>query len=172
MLFYNLITSKEGKDDSEGDDAPYDSSLISKQCIICRYFYYTSKNFNNDHKKGNICDGCFHCIVYENENPHLIFRIVTLKNGTFRTVSNYFLSEIEKILENLNITLARDFGWIYKKKLECDQMTEKLSWIFIRNRTAVSRKTSVFPLDYKDLPNIVKFQYEYRKKIYYIVYYY
>ena len=51
-------------------------------------------------------------------------------------------------------------------------MTEKLSWIFIRNRTAVSRKTSVFPLDYKDLPNIVKFQYEYRKKIYYIVYYY
>ena len=120
MLFYNLITSKEGKDDSEGDDAPYDSSLISKQCIICRYFYYTSKNFNNDHKKGNICDGCFHCIVYENENPHLIFRIVTLKNGTFRTVSNYFLSEIEKILENLNITLARDFGWIYKKKLECE----------------------------------------------------
>ena len=117
MLFYNLITNKEGKDDSEGDNASYDSSLISKQCITCRYFYYTSKNFNN---KGNICDSCFHCIVYENENPHLIFRIVTLKNGTFRTVSNYFLNETEKILENLNNTLARDFGWIYKEKLECE----------------------------------------------------
>ena len=115
MLFYNLITDKKGKDDSEGDDCSYDSELISKQCITCRYFYYTSKNFNN---KGNICDGCFHCIVYENENPHLIFRIVTLKNGTFRTVSNYFLNEIENILENLNLTLARDFGWIYKEKLE------------------------------------------------------
>ena len=115
MLFYNLITDKEGKDDSEGDDSAYDSDLISKQCITCRYFYYTSKNFNN---KGNICDGCFHCIVYENENDHLIFRIVTLKNGTFRTVSNYFLNEIENILENLNLTLARNFGWIYKKELE------------------------------------------------------
>ena len=115
MLFYNLITDKEGKDDSEGDDAAYDSTLISRQCITCRYFYYSSKNFNN---KENICDGCFHCIVYENENPHLIFRIVTLKNGTFRTVSNYFLNEIENILENLNLTLKRHFGWIYKEKLE------------------------------------------------------
>ena len=120
MLFYNLITDKEGKDDSEGDDSAYDSDLISKQCMTCRYFYYTSKNFNNNNfnNKGNICNGCFHCIVYENENPHLIFRIVTLKNGTFRTVSNYFLNEIEDMLENLNLTLARDFGWIYKEKLQ------------------------------------------------------
>ena len=118
MLFYNLITDKEGKDDSEGDDSAYDSDLISKQCMTCRYFYYTSKNFNNFNNNGNICNGCFHCIVYENENPHLIFRIVTLKNGTFRTVSNYFLNEIEDMLENLNLTLARDFGWIYKEKLQ------------------------------------------------------
>ena len=54
MLFYNLITDKEGKDDSEGDDVCYDVSLMSKQCITCRYFYYVSKNFNNDNKKGNI----------------------------------------------------------------------------------------------------------------------
>ena len=115
MLFYNLITDKEGKDDSENNDCIFDNSLISKQCITCRYFYYVTKNFNN---KENICDGCFHCIVYENENDHLIFRVVTLKNGTFRTVSNYFLSEIEQILEKLNLNFARDFGWIYKKKLD------------------------------------------------------
>ena len=115
MLFYNLITDKEGKDGSENNDCIFDSSLISKQCITCRYFYYVAKNFNN---KENICDGCFHCIVYENENDHLIFRVVTLKNGTFRTVSNYFLCFIEQILEKLNLNFARDFGWIYKKKLD------------------------------------------------------
>ena len=115
MLFYNIITDKEGKDDSEGDDCVRDSTLISKQCITCRYFYYTSKNFNN---KEHVCDGCYHCIIYENENPHLIFRIVTLKKGTFRTVSNYFFTEIEKILENF--TPTNDFGWIYKKELETE----------------------------------------------------
>ena len=101
MLFYNIITNKEGKDNSEGADCVSNTALTSKQCMTCRYYFYTSKNFNN---KEHVCDGCFHCIIYENENPHLIFRIVTVKKGTFRTVSNYFFTEIEKILENLVIT--------------------------------------------------------------------
>ena len=114
MLFYNLITDKEGKDNSEGEDSVRDTKLNSNQCITCRYYYYNSKNFNNNK---NICDGCYHCVVYENENPGLIFRIVTLKKGTFRTVSDYFFIEIEEILENFSLT--KDFGWIYKKgKLE------------------------------------------------------
>ena len=115
MLFYNIITNKEGKDDSEGNDCVRDTKLNSNQCITCRYYYYTSKNFNN---KKQICDGCYHCIVYENENPNLIFRIVTLKKGTFRMVSSYFFTEIEKILENFSLT--KDFGWIYKDKLETE----------------------------------------------------
>ena len=114
MLFYNIITDKEGKDNSEGEDSVRDTKLNSNQCITCRYYYYNSKNFNNNK---NICDGCYHCVVYENENPGLIFRIVTLKKGTFRTVSDYFFIEIEEILENFSLT--KDFGWIYKKgKLE------------------------------------------------------
>ena len=112
MLFYNLITDNEGRDNSEGNDAYFNKELLSKQCITCRFFYYISKNYKN---KDNICDGCFHCIKYENENHPLIFRIITLENGTFRTVSDYFLKEIEEILEEKNFNSNETFGWIYKE---------------------------------------------------------
>ena len=113
MLFFNIISDEEGIDSSEGNDSVSNEELTSKQCITCRYYYFLSKNFNT---KEHVCDGCFHCIIYENENPHLIFRIVTVKNGSFRTVSDYFFTEIEKILENFDP--ERKFGWIYKKELE------------------------------------------------------
>ena len=112
MLFYNLIGDNEGKDNSEGNDAYFNKELLSKQCITCRFFYYISKNYKN---KDNICDGCFHCITYENENDPLIFRVITLKNGTFRTVSDYFLKEIEEILEGKDFNSNKTFGWIYKE---------------------------------------------------------
>ena len=138
MLFYNIITNKEGLDESEGNDCVRDSKLISNQCITCRKYYYNSKNFNN---KKYICDGCYHCVVYENENPNLTFRIVILKSGTFRTVSNYFFTEIEKILENL--TLTKDFGWIYKDgfiRKNQNLNLNNLRWIFMWNRTTVPHK--------------------------------
>ena len=112
MLFYNLITDNEGRDNSEGNDANFNKELLSKQCITCRFFYYISKNYKN---KDNICDGCFHCIKYENENDLLIFRIITLEKGTFRTVSEYFLKEIEEILQEKNFNSNETFGWIYKE---------------------------------------------------------
>ena len=115
MLFYNLISNEEGIDNSEGEDTVSNSNLSSRQCITCRYYYYTSKNFNN---KEHVCNGCYHCIIYENDNPHLIFRIVTVKKGTFRTVSNYSFTEIEKILEDF--TPNKKFGWIYKEHLEAE----------------------------------------------------
>ena len=111
MLFYNLISDIEGRDNSEGNDANFNKELLSKQCKMCRFFYYISKNYK---KSDNICDGCFHCIKYENENHPLIFKIVTLKNGTFRTVSDYFLKEIEEILEEKDFNSNKTFGWIYK----------------------------------------------------------
>ena len=42
--------------------------------------------------------------------------MVTVKKGTFRTDSGYFLKEIEDILENINIT--RKFGWFYIEDLK------------------------------------------------------
>ena len=115
MLFYNLITDAEGRDNSEGCEVYFDKEKLSKQCITCRFYYFMSKNFKN---KGNICDGCFHCVVYENENYPLVFRILTLKNGTFRTVSDYFLSEMETILEKIDFKDGiKKFGWIYKENI-------------------------------------------------------
>ena len=64
----------------------------------------------------NVCDGCYHCIIYENDNKNLIFRVVTVKKRTFRTVSSYFFKEIEDILENEDI--KRKFGWLYKEDLK------------------------------------------------------
>ena len=119
MLFYDFIDNSDGVDYSEGQDIISSTELISKQCISCRFYYYVTKNFKYDK---NVCDGCFHCIVYENENKSLIFRVVTVKNGTFRTVSSYFLKEVEDILENIKIT--RKFGWFYIEDLN-DQLKSK-----------------------------------------------
>ena len=119
MLFYDFIDNSDGVDYSEGQDIVSSTELISKQCISCRFYYYVTKDFKYDK---NVCDGCFHCIVYENENKSLIFRVVTVKNGTFRTVSSYFLKEVEDILENIKIT--RKFGWFYIEDLN-DQLKSK-----------------------------------------------
>ena len=119
MLFYDFIDNSDGIDYSEGQDIVSSTEIISKQCISCRFYYYVTKNFKYDK---NVCDGCFHCIIYENENKSLIFRVVTVKNGTFRTVSSYFLKEVEDILENIKIT--RKFGWFYIEDLN-DQLNKK-----------------------------------------------
>ena len=110
MLFFDLINDCEGVDNSEGQDVVSNSELLSKQCITCRYYYYVSKNLK---QKKNICDGCNFCIDYKNENPNLIFRVLTLKNGSYRTVSSYFFTEVEKLLEEREIN--KKTGWIYKK---------------------------------------------------------
>ena len=76
MLYYVLIENSEGIDESEGLDVVSTTELKSKNCITCRFYYYCSKNFRYEK---NICDGCYHCIMYENENPSMIFRILTVK---------------------------------------------------------------------------------------------
>ena len=112
MSYYILIEDSEGIDHSEGQDIVRSTDLLSKQCISCRFFYFITKNFKYER---NICDGCFHCIIYENENKNLIFRVATVKKGNYRTVSSYFLKEVRDILEKANI--ARKFGWLYIEDL-------------------------------------------------------
>ena len=112
MLHYVLIENSEGIDNSEGQDVVRSTNLLSKQCISCHFFYFITRNFKYEK---NVCDGCFHCIIYENENKNLIFRVVTVKKGTYRTVSSYFLKEVEDILENTITT--RKLGWLYIEDL-------------------------------------------------------
>ena len=51
----------------------------------------------------------------KNEGKNLILRVVTIKKGTYRTVSNYFYKEVEDILQKSNT--IRKFSWLYKEDL-------------------------------------------------------
>ena len=127
MLFFNFIEESEGIDFSKGQDVVSSTELKSKQCITCRYYYFVKQNFKYEK---NVCDGWYHCIIYENDNNNLIFRVVTVKKGTFRTVSSYFFKEIEEILENENIETKKKFGWLYKENLKQRIDTEVIAdWI-------------------------------------------
>ena len=112
MLYFNLIDNSDGIGQSKGQGVVSSTKLISKQCITCRFYYYVTKNFQYER---NVCNGCFHCIIYEKENNNLIFRVVTIERGTFGTVSSYFLKEVEYILENTDT--QRKFGWFYIENL-------------------------------------------------------
>ena len=119
MLYYILINNSEGIDESEGLDVVSTTELNSRRCITCRFYYYCSTNFRYEK---NVCDGCYHCIMYENENPSMIFRILMLKEEkenneitkTYRTVSSYFFTEIENMLGKANIK-GQKFGWLYNE---------------------------------------------------------
>ena len=65
MLYFNFIDNSEGIDHSEGQDVVSSTELLSKQCISCRFIYFKKKNFKYER---NVCDGCYHCITYENKN--------------------------------------------------------------------------------------------------------
>ena len=106
MLYYVLIDNSGGIDDSEGQDIVGTTDLKSKQCITCPFYYFSARNSRYGK---NVCDGCYHCVMYENENKSMIFRILTIEKGTYRTVSSYFFSEIENLLKKNGLT-NRKFG--------------------------------------------------------------
>ena len=68
------------------------------------------------------CDDCYHCVIYENENKSMIFRILTKEKGTYRTVSSYFFTEIENLLEKKYDLTNRKFEWLYKEKLTSNEI--------------------------------------------------
>ena len=120
MVYYVLIDNSEGIDESEGLDVVGTTELNSKRCITCCFSFYCSKNFRYEK---NVCDGCYHCIMYKNENPSMIFRILTLKEEkenneittkTYRTVSSYFFSETENLLNKGDINGQKFGGYIRK----------------------------------------------------------
>ena len=117
MLYYVLIDNSEGIDESEGQDIVGTTNLKSKQCITCRFYYFCARNFRYEK---NVCDGCYHCVIYENENSSMIFRILTIEKGTYSTVSSYFFTEIENLLEKNDLT-NRKFGWLHKEKLTSNE---------------------------------------------------
>ena len=90
-----------------------------------------------------------------------LFRIVKVKSGTFRTVSEYESNEVIVLLDKSQ--LDEKYGVLSKGQEKCEgnkkiKFTKLLKWsnnqIFIRNWTAISRlkKQVSYPLDHKDLP--------------------
>ena len=112
MLYYVLIDNSEGIDESEGQDIVGTTDLKSKQCITCCFYYFCMRDFRYEK---NVCDGCYHCVIYE-----MIFRILTIEKDTYRTVSSYFFTEIENLLEKNDLT-NRKFGWLYKEELTSNE---------------------------------------------------
>ena len=103
----------------------------------------------------------------ENENKNLIFRIVTIEKGTYRTVSSCFFTEIENLLEKIDIE-NRKFGWLYKEDLTSIEHKnetkidieneQKFCWITLKVGSPCGIEPQslimrVLPLDYKDLTN-------------------
>ena len=88
MLYYVLVVNSDAIDKSEEQDAVGNKDWNQKKCETCHFYYFCAQNFRYEK---SICDGCYHCILYEKESKSLIFRVVTIeKKGTYRTVSIIF----------------------------------------------------------------------------------
>ena len=109
MLYYIKISSADGLDEIEGNYYIENIKQKSKQCQCCNFYFFNKMNFRYDKNK---CDGCYNCLNYEKSNYQYLFRVIYTKKGAFRTVSDYFVVEVEKLLEESN--LNEQFGWLYK----------------------------------------------------------
>ena len=111
MLHYIKIGEFEGVDytrNSKYKDTGEDF-LQSKQCINCNFYFFCKVNFQY---QNGICNSCHHCLQYENVNPNMTFKVIKTKKGVFRTVSHYFVVEIERLIN----TRERNgrFEWLYE----------------------------------------------------------
>ena len=95
MLFYYKITESEGIDNSQGTNVVRDSGVCSsKQCEICHFYFFKNRNFNYQPSVYNEChDASLRAQSLAD------FKIVTIKKGTYRVVSNVSYNEITRLLE-------------------------------------------------------------------------
>ena len=109
MLYYDLINEKDGVDYRENKDILQTAKDISKQCQSCNFYYFVTQNFKRS--KYN-CDGCFFCKIYQQDSKGLlIFWVVKMEKGNFRTVSSCFLKQVEQQLRKSD--LNEKYGWIF-----------------------------------------------------------
>ena len=95
MLYYNKITGKEGIVKTNGQDCHGKTNLKSQECYCCLNYFFVFKYFKYDF---NLCDDCYHCKQREKVSKTAIFRLVKVKSGTLRTVSEYESNEIVDLL--------------------------------------------------------------------------
>ena len=92
MLEYEKIDISEGIDISKTNE--------SKECMLCHYWYFLSKNFSYG---PYLCDGCYNIMQKSNDSFKNI-AVVHIKKSAYRI---YFLGmtkhEAKKLMKNSNL---------------------------------------------------------------------
>ena len=99
MLEYDKIDINEGIDVNK-------NKLISKECIICNYWYFINRNFNYQRY---VCDGCHDmslktssmhnlAIGYNNGNAYRINFALMSKNNALNLIRNAVIIDKKGIL--------------------------------------------------------------------------
>ena len=102
MLYYIKIGSFEGVDYTKGQHYAESGNekKESRQCMSCNFYFFCKVNFQYEER---VCNGCYHFLQYEKVNPNMLFRVVAIKKGTFRTVCECFFVEIEELLNKRSL---------------------------------------------------------------------
>ena len=98
MLFYSIITESEGIDISESIDVIRTGVESSKWCDICHFYFFKNRNFNY---QPHVCDNCHDAALRAQSITDL--KIITIKKGTYRVVSNISYNEITGLLETSDL---------------------------------------------------------------------
>ena len=99
MLFYNKVT------ESEGVGVIRINVESSKQCHICHFYFFKDINFNH---QPYACNGCHDASLHDQAITDI--KIIAIKSGTYRVVSNISYEESTRLLESNN--LIEKFGYL------------------------------------------------------------
>ena len=95
MLIYNKIKESEKIDATKGIDDNRASMGSYKQCHICHFYIFKTRNFNY---QSYVCDGCHGATLRAQAITD--DKIITIKSGTYRVVSNISYEESTHLLKS------------------------------------------------------------------------
>ena len=120
MFYYNKMTEEEGTDKTNGEDCDGKTYLKLPECYYCLNYFLVFKNFKYDF---NLCDDCYLCKQREKVSQKALFRIVKVKSGTFKTLSEYNSNEIIDLLGKTQ--LDDKYGVLSKEENKFEENKKK-----------------------------------------------
>ena len=92
------------------DEIDVDMTNKSKECMLCHYWYFLTKNFSYG---PHLCDGCFNIMQKTNDFKNIA--IVHVKKSVYRIYFQYMSKrESKKLMTNSNLI---DKKGVFLKKL-------------------------------------------------------
>ena len=120
MFYYNKMTEEEGTDKTNGEDCDGKTYLKLPECYYCLNYFLVFKNFKYDF---NLCDDFYLCKQREKVSQKALFRIVKVKSGTFKTLSEYKSNEIIDLLGKTQ--LDDKYGVLSKEENKFEENKKK-----------------------------------------------